>query len=214
MTQLTIPLEAQPSFAAEDYVLSTCNQVAHDALLLWPNWPDYGYWLSGPPRSGKSHLASLWADKSAALPAQLDESDLQHRGCFLLDPVPDLTQEAAANALFHLLNHVKQSGGHLLLVSETTPAQSQCPLPDLASRIKALPAAAISAPDDTLLRAVWFKAFADKQLQVQPAVIDYLCAHGDRSFAAIHDAAALLDRAALTQQRAITIPLIKSLLQL
>lgn len=215
MTQLTISLDSRPSFAAEDYVLSNSNQAAYNTLMQWPNWPDYGLWLYGPARAGKSHLASIWAQKAgAAVVSSLSEA-LSLNQPLLLDSVPSLQDATNADDLFHLLNHVKHGGvkGRILLVSEHSPAQTPCSLPDLASRIKALPTAQLPAPDDTLLQAVWFKAFADKQLQVSPAVIEYLCAHCERSFAAIHELALQLDRAALAQKRAVTIPLIKSLLR-
>jgi chromosomal replication initiation ATPase DnaA len=198
MTQLTIPLNAQTSFAPEDYVLSESNQRAYDALMQ-PIWPDYGLWLHGPARAGKSHLVSIWAQAAGA-------------DATLMDPVPDLTDAQTAQRLFHTLNDVKAARGRILLVSEHSPAQTPCPLPDLASRIKALPTATLDAPDDALLRAVWFKRFSDKQLQVAPAVIDYLVARAERSFAATYEWADALDRAALAQKRAITIPLVKNLL--
>lgn len=230
MTQLTIPLNTQTSFAPEDYVLSASNQQAYDTLMQ-PNWPDYGLWLHGPAHAGKSHLASIWAQEAGArtiAPSLRGEGDAIHadaqwiaaltscarndENLILLDSVPDLRQTETAQALFHLLNHIKAARGRILLLSEHSPAQTPCPLPDLASRIKALPTATLDAPDDALLRAVWFKRFSDKQLQVAPAVIDYLVARAERSFAAMEQWVEQLDRAALAQQRAITIPLVKNVL--
>lgn len=212
MNQLIIPLHAAPSYASEDFVISSSNRLAYDSLMQWPHWPDYGYWLCGESGSGKSHLASLWQSAAKAIrPASLEHA-LTQGGALLIDPVPDLTCAHTASALFHLLNHVKQARSHVLLVANQSPAHTPCPLPDLHSRLKALPVATLNAPDESLLSAVWFKAFADKQLQVAPAVIDYLCAHCERSFAAIQHHVERIDRAALTQKRAVTIPLIKSLL--
>ena len=86
-------------------------------------------------------------------------------------------------------------------------------LPDLASRLRAAPAVAIGPPDDALLGAVLLKLFADRQLVVSEAVIEYLVRHMERSFAAAQMAVAGLDAASLRQQRPITVALARSLLE-
>ena len=47
-------------------------------------------------------------------------------------------------------------------------------LPDLASRLRALPVVALTAPDDALLRAVMVKLFADRQLAVDESLVGFL----------------------------------------
>src|SRR6185437_9841646 len=87
-------------------------------------------------------------------------------------------------------------------------------LPDLASRLRALPAAGIAAPDDVLLAAVLIKHFADRQLRVEPGVIRYLIRRMERSFAAAAGLAGRLDRLALSEGGAVTVPLARRLLKL
>ena len=61
---------------------------------------------------------------------------------------------------------------------------------DLASRLRALPVVALTAPDDALLRAVLVKLFADRQLAVDESLVTFLTTRIERSFAAARAAVA------------------------
>ena len=63
-------------------------------------------------------------------------------------------------------------------------------MPDLASRLRALPVVALTAPDDALLRAVLVKLFADRQLAVDESLVAFLATRIERSFAAARAAVA------------------------
>jgi len=49
-------------------------------------------------------------------------------------------------ALLHLYNRVLDSGGHLLIASQTPPAAQNWALADLASRLRALPVVQLALP--------------------------------------------------------------------
>ena len=71
-------------------------------------------------------------------------------GALAIDNAPG--EALDERALFHLLNLTRQTGGHVLIASETDPAQWKVQLPDLASRLKALAVARLDPPDDALLQ--------------------------------------------------------------
>jgi chromosomal replication initiation ATPase DnaA len=77
-------------------------------------------------------------------------------------------------------------------------------LPDLLSRLKALPAVEIGVPDEALLKTVLLKQFADRQLNVDPKVLEFLALNIDRSLAAAAAAVEAVDRAALATGRKIS----------
>jgi len=77
-------------------------------------------------------------------------------------------------------------------------------LPDLKSRLRALPFVSIAEPGEALLRAVLVKLFADRQLHVDPLVISHLCRHMERSMEAANRVVAELDRLALARQKRVT----------
>jgi chromosomal replication initiation ATPase DnaA len=86
-------------------------------------------------------------------------------------------------------------------------------LPDLASRLGAAISVAVGAPDDALIGAVLVKHFADRQLTVDPAVVTFLLARMERSFATARKLTAALDGAALAAKRRITVPLARDVLR-
>jgi chromosomal replication initiation ATPase DnaA len=106
--------------------------------------------------------------------------------------------------LFHLLNLTREKGYSILITSRAAPGDVDITLPDLRSRLRALPLAMIEAPDEALLRAVLVKLFADRQLDVEPHVIGYLALHIDRSMQAANEVVAEADRLALAKQRRVS----------
>ena len=87
------------------------------------------------------------------------------------------------------------------------PGSRKIELDDLRSRLRSAIVVGIDGPDDSLLTAVLFKHFADRQLRVSPDVIAYVTRRIERSFTAAEGLAARLDSAALSGGRRVTIPL-------
>src|SRR5262249_52041154 len=75
---------------------------------------------------------------------------------------------------------------------------------DLGSRLNATPVVAMAPPDDTLLRAVVVKLFADRQLAVDESLIGYVATRIERSFAAARAAGARLGEEALRRLGPVT----------
>ena len=68
-------------------------------------------------------------------------------------------------ALFHLLNLAREESGLSCCSRRGRRRRAgRIAVPDLASRLRALPVVALAPPDDALLRAVIVKLFADRQL--------------------------------------------------
>ena len=86
--------------------------------------------------------------------------------------------------MFHLLNLAQEQRAFLLITARAAPASWPIGLPDLASRLRALPVVTLAAPDDAMLRAVLVKLFADRQLAVDDGLISFLMVRIERSFAA------------------------------
>jgi chromosomal replication initiation ATPase DnaA len=84
----------------------------------------------------------------------------------------------------------------------------------LTSRLKSAPTVGIDAPDDAMFEAVLVKLFADRQLRIGPEIIAYLAPRMERSFDAARRVVAAADDASLTHARAITVPLIREILDL
>ena len=212
-SQLAFDLEPAENFSRDDFIRGAENAAALDLVDSWPNWPARTVAIVGPEGAGKSHLAAIWADAAGArrlASRALDESTVPAAlatGALALEC--GATQSAGAadldeRALFHLLNLAKEQLGFLLLTARTAPAAWPIGLPDLASRLRAVPVVTLAAPDDAMLRAVLVKLFADRQVAVDEALISYLVVRIERSFAAARGVVATLDREALRRQRPVT----------
>ncbi len=67
--QFALEFPFEPSFAREEFLTAPCNADALAMIDRWPSWPDRLLLLVGPPGSGKSHLAAIWARRATALVA-------------------------------------------------------------------------------------------------------------------------------------------------
>lgn len=209
--QLPLGFNPQPALTADDFIPTPANEAALAWLNRWPDWPSYGLVLVGPRGSGKTHLAHIWAHKADARLATSLDLVLPPR--LVIEDACRWPEEAATEEkFFHLLNHIAGNKGALLITATTPPAQWKIKLPDLRSRLLALPLVTIDGPDDTALVALMGKLFADRQLHVSPDVLDYLVRRIERSYAAAAGVVAALDAAALATGRAVTLPLAREVL--
>ena len=208
VAQLTLDLPHRAALGAEDFLVSDCNLAAVRLVDAWPNWQNHVQLLIGPAASGKTHLARVWQALSGAqalAPETLVMSVLDG-----LDEATPLVVEDAdriaydEKALFHLFNLAREKRLYVLITAESAPSRWGLALPDLESRLNAVPAVEIGAPDEALLRTVLLKQFADRQLDIDPKVLTYLALHIDRSLAAAAAAVEAVDRAALASGRKIS----------
>jgi chromosomal replication initiation ATPase DnaA len=204
--QLTLDLAHRPALGAEDFLVSRSNQAACDVIDRWPDWPSRSVLVVAPSGAGKTHLANVWRLKSGAAAfaaAALSEKDVTRAAGALL--VEDLHGGIGdERVLFHLLNLVREHKLSMLLTSRLAPGEMEVSLPDLRSRLRALPVVAIEPPDDALLKSVLVKHFADRQLTVEPHVISYIALHMDQSMEAAAAIVAAIDRRALASHRKVT----------
>ena len=216
VAQLTLDLPHRAALGAEDFLVSDCNLAAVRLIDAWPEWHDRVQLLIGPPASGKTHLVRVWQALSSApsldpVNLDIDFIDAMGEGTALVvedaDRIP-----YDEKALFHLFNLAREKRLFVLLTARTPPARWGTKLPDLGSRLNALPAVEIGAPDEALLRTVMLKHFADRQLDIDPKVLEFIALHIDRSLAAAAEAVAAVDRAALATGRKISRQLVNEVL--
>jgi chromosomal replication initiation ATPase DnaA len=206
--QLVLSLPHAESFAREDFIAGPPNAAALALIDRWPDWPNQAVALIGPEGSGKSHLASIWAERTGArilsgrVVNEVDPVGALSTGALVIeDLAPALLDEVA---LFHLLNLSREQGAHVLITARTLPSAWIVSLRDLMSRLRAVPVVTVAPPDDALLQALMMKLAADRQIDLDPALRGYLIHRIERSFTAAKAAVAQLDREALRQKRPIS----------
>jgi len=225
-SQISLPFTAEESLAEEDFFVSQSNQHAHARLAIWPDvgpesspntgpntGPDSGrqvercFLLTGPEASGKSHLAAIWKSRTGAVPLSGgdDLSALSAGGYYCIDGANDCGE----TWLFHAINWVREIKAFLLITWRSSVDETTVGLPDLRSRLAAMPTAQLHHPDDMLLEVVLQKLFADHQLKLSPQVSDYIIKRVDRRLESVRAIVRETDRRALSDRRNVTIPLLK-----
>jgi len=198
------------------FARAPANEAAFRLVEAWPDWPGPVVCIAGSAYCGKSHLAMMWTERSTAKAIDLATLSAADFSDGLAGPLwidrqdGDLFDE---DALFHLINLAREEDGHVLLTTRMPPAKWDVGLPDLASRLKALPVVQIEAPNEALLEAILVKRMADMGLDPDPAMVRYVLARLDRTYEAIHLFVEALGRRNLAAQRRATLPLAAEVLE-
>ena len=213
--QLAFALPHAESLTRDNFLEGPANAAGLALIDSWPDWPNRVMLLVGPEASGKSHLASIWAEQSGAratsahvLTAAEVPTALATGALVIEDLRPADIDE---RALFHLLNLAREDSAFVLMTARAPPTEVE--LRDLRSRLRAVPTVRLLPPDDHLFRALIVKFCADRQLAVDEAVVGYLTTRLERSYAAVRHTMELLDAEALRLGRPVTRALAAELLR-
>lgn len=209
--QLHLGLRLTPSYARSAFTVSPSNAAALALLDAWPDWRGGALVLVGPSGSGKTHLATLWARRVGAWTVAPDGPEPEQPDSPIL--VDDADTRLRGEALFHLINLTARRGSGLLMTSRSPPAQWPAEVPDLRSRLNALPVAELLEPDDTVLRAMLAELFLERGIRPSDTLLDYLMTRIDRSATAAREIVARLDGAAHALRRPVSRALAADILE-
>ncbi|MDR3513508.1 MAG: DnaA/Hda family protein [Caulobacteraceae bacterium] len=215
--QLRLELRRPASYRRETFVVSPANEAAVRAVDGWRTWHGGCLALVGPEGVGKTHLAQAWAAQvgagvlqSADAAPGLDLTRLQGRPVLF----EDADQGAPDEILFHLINMAGEAGGGLLLTARTAPSAWPTALPDLRSRLNALPVAELPPPDDAILEGVLNKFFRERNIRPADDLIPYLLRRIERSIPRAQEIVARLDEVADAEHRAVSRALARQILEI
>lgn len=201
LAQLPLPFIPVRRIFAAPVIAAASNDAARVWLACTPDWPQRRLAIWGPAASGKSRLLAHWARGEDALliPGAALRFTPPSRALAIDD-----AHLAPPLALLHMLNAAQEAGHPVLLAAPMSPARWPVELPDLASRLRAITAVEIAAPEDTLLHALLARLLAERQLRPSEPTLAWLLARLPRTHLAIADAVERLDRAAQALGIAIT----------
>lgn len=187
MSQIALPL-AWPALPGDDaFLVSASNAAAVHTIEHWGAWPTRAAVLTGPRKSGRSLLAHIFAGKSGGT-------------------IIDDAEGVAEDAIFHAWNRAQETRRPLLIVADAVPPAWAVSLPDLRSRLAASAHAAIGAPDDVLVRALFAHLFERRGLDARADLLDWLTARVERSHVAVTRAVDALDQEAMERRKRLSIP--------
>lgn len=216
--QLALPLPFATSYDPSDLLADASNREALAWLARPEDWPEGRLALWGPAATGKSHmLYGLAARRGWPVLAGPSLRGLPG-GMADIPLAPGLTVDdadcvAEERPLLHLLNLCAERRQPVLLAGREPPARWPVALPDLRSRLRAMAAVMVAPPGDVLLAALLRKHLADRQLRVDAGLQAWLLPRLPREAAAIAEAAARLDRAAMLAGGRLTRTVVRAVLQ-
>lgn len=194
MKQIALPFdELNPGRMDDCLIVTPSNAFAFAALGNHANWPVHCAILVGPERSGKSLMARYFISQGGRV---VDDAD-----------------RLPSEELFHQWNAAKNAGESLLLVSSNAPGEWKIELPDLRSRIGAAQLLQIYELDDELAEQLVLKFLRDRGTSIGPEALAFVIRRIERSYAAVENFAKRANALALAEGSAITLPLVRRLMQ-
>jgi chromosomal replication initiation ATPase DnaA len=169
-------------------VVAAANRDAAKLMTAWRTWPGGALALAGPVGAGKTHMALAWALEAGARqvsPAASPEDGAaifrEARGRLLIDDADGERDEAM---LWRVLDLARRESGAVLVVGAAAPGSWTVNLPDLRSRLAALPVARLGEPDEALMEVVLRRICREQFIHLSDDAVKFLVRRLPRTFAA------------------------------
>ena len=224
--QLPLPVRLKDEATFENYLPQQATQALIGALLAQAAGTGEAIiYLYGGAGAGKSHLlqASCHHAGGNAIYLPLGElmnyepsevlQGIEALDLVCLDDVDRVLQRADWElALFDLCNRAREQGCRLLVAGNAAPRALAVNLPDLRSRLAwGIVYQLREAQDEEKIAILQFRA-ARRGLSLSREVCSYIVSRSARDTEALLGLLDKLDNASLIEQRALSIPFVKSIL--
>ena len=222
LQQLLLDIRPAALTTLDNFVVGdNAELLARLAALAAPETMDQIY-LWGPTGSGRSHLLCSVVKLAQARQRPVSFTVGARLGAELavapgmlvvVDDIDDLS-EAAQITLFRTFNAARQDGLALLLSGSTPPLRLKTTLrEDLRTRIGSALIYEVRPLSDADKAAALRSHGASRGMRIDDALIDYLLHHGRRDLPTLLAVLDALDQISLEQQRPLTLPLLREVLQ-
>lgn len=223
--QLALRLRPRAAATFANFVVAPANAATLHALQEWLHDAEPGvFFLFGAKGCGRSHLlqaacatlpsmyaplAELRAEDPAVLFEGFETAEL-----VCLDDIDAVLQDDAwCEQLFHLFNRLTAARRKLLISADRAAAALPCVLPDLHSRLSWGGSFRLQALDDDGRRAALRMLAEERGFALADDVLTYLFTRFSRDLDALIALLDRLDKQSLAQQKRITIPFVRRLIE-
>lgn len=227
MSQLALPFPLRERMSFAGFLNAGNEELV--ARLRHAHFGFSALWLHGKRFSGKTHL--LQASCSEALTHRIPgrvvylpasqvgaEQALAGLTDVALLCIDDcdawLGDRDSETLLMAAYQQLLESEGQLLISSKRPALDQPFALPDLASRLRAAQAFAVTPPVEESWAALLKRRAAGRGFELDDRVLDFWLARGPRTFEALMAQLDAIDAATLHEQRKVTVPFLKQQLGL
>jgi DnaA family protein len=224
VSQLALPLKLSDHAVFDSFYAADNETVVAALEALADSRQAGGAWIWGSGSTGKTHLLQAvcarvgdeamyvpMRDFRAASPGLLD--GLETRSVLCLDDLDAVAgMDAWERALFRLYNALVERGQRLLIATTVSPTEAEFRLPDLESRLRQLPVFRLAALDDAERAAALRLRARHRGLELPEDTASYLLKRSRRDMKSLYALLDTLDSAALSQQRRLTVPFVRDVL--
>lgn len=213
MRQLILDLLPETPPSLDNFVAGGNGDVL-TGLAAWlaPESRETSFYLWGESGAGKTHLLratdAIYTDAEAD-PELATTGDIQ--ALHAVDNVDALSANGQI-ALFNLFNRLRAAGGRLLTAG-TQPPQQLVLREDLRTRLGSGLIYRLHALTDGEKTAALSAQAGTRGLRLPPDALTYLLARAPRDMRSLSAILAALDRYSLEHKRAITVPILREVLQ-
>ena len=217
MDQLIFKFPFKKKYYKQDFFISENNFSAFKLIESWPNWP--GKWLNiyGTSGSGKTHLAKILEKKINKIliidANKINNATIKNLNFFDCLIIDNFNNNIDEKLFYSILNESKQLENFILINSTSSIKNNKFDLGDLQSRINSFVFIGIELPTDNLLKVIISKTLSDKQININPKLLDYIINNVDRSYEKMLKFLKDVDELSLSTGKSININLIKKVLK-
>jgi DnaA family protein len=221
---MALPLRLADHAVFESFLTGSNETLVATLTDLAVDQGGHGYWLWGPPASGKTHLLQATCekagDRSVYVPLRMlaDGSPeildgLASRELICLDDIETVAGNPAwEEALFALCNEVLDADRSLVVSAAMSSRECPIELPDLQSRLARLATFQVrTLSDDERIEALQLRA-EHRGLDLPDDTARFLLSRSRRDMASLYELLDKLDEEALRAKRRLTIPFVKEVL--
>jgi len=227
--QLVLPFRFSDALTFENYRAGPNRETVRVLRAVAGGRDSAMPYLWGPSGSGKSHLLQAVCGAASAAgrqPAYLPLSEfraispallegLERLDVVCIDDIDAVAGDAAwERALFDLYNRLREAGVPAVMAGAASPADQPYALPDLASRITWGGAWQLKMLDDGDKRLALQGRAGERGLDMPDDVAGFLMSRMPRDMPGLFALLDRLDAASLEAKRKLTIPFVKSCLDL
>lgn len=225
MSQLALPLKLADHAVFESFHAAGNETAVASLGDLAEGSSRDGAWVWGAATSGKSHLLQAVCERAgddamylpleslaAAGPAMLE--GLEARSILCIDDIDCIAGLAEwEQAIFALYNALDDKGHTLVVASTSAPREAGFELADLVSRLRRLPAFRLNSLDDEARAEALRLRAHHRGLDLPDETARFLLRRSRRDMRSLYALLDTLDTEALSQQRRLTVPFVKTVLE-